>query len=95
MDMKVIFGAVDGLSVDINQRATGIQTRLDDMDAELQQLKENWEGEAQAAYLVAKEEWTAGMVALREILNRISGSVSDSSGLYRGADNANANEFRG
>ena len=93
MDMKVNFAALATASADINTRANGIQSRLDEMDTELQQLVANWEGDAQAAYVAAKADWNQGMIGLREVLTAISGMVTDAQGNYQQMDASNANLF--
>lgn len=44
---------VQALSESIRNGANGIQQKLDDLDAKVSQLKQNWDGSAQQAYAQA------------------------------------------
>lgn len=68
MELKVNHGALDGASGDLASGGANIQSAPDTMDAELQQLKANWEGDAQMAYQDAKARWTEGMNGMRQVL---------------------------
>ncbi|MDN6429868.1 MAG: WXG100 family type VII secretion target [Propionibacterium sp.] len=93
MDLKVNYGTLDGASQDLSTGATHIQGALDTMDQELQQLKSNWEGDAQQAYEVAKQRWTEGMNGMRDVLAKISQLVATANQSYNQTDHTNANRF--
>lgn len=93
MKLTVNHGALDGASLDINTGATGIQTVLDNMDAELQQLQVNWEGEAKEAYHIAKKQWTEGMDGMRQVLAQISRLVGEANASYIDTDGRGAKRF--
>ena len=94
MDLKVNYGSLSTASSDLNSGATAIQSTLDNMDAELQQLRSNWEGDAQEAYLVAKQQWTEGMDDMRQVLLQISQLVDQANQSYSSTDQANAARFQ-
>ncbi|WP_022868610.1 WXG100 family type VII secretion target [Schaalia vaccimaxillae] len=94
MDLKVNYGALSTASSDLNAGATAIQSALDNMDAELQQLRSNWEGDAQQAYLVAKQQWTEGMTGMRNVLAQISTLVESANQSYNSTDTSNAARFQ-
>ena len=93
MDLKVNYGSLSTASSDLNSGATAIQSTLDNMDAELQQLRSHWEGDAQEAYLVAKQQWTEGMTGMRDVLAQISTLVESANQSYSSTDSANAARF--
>lgn len=94
MDLKVNYGSLSTASGDLNAGATAIQSTLDNMDAELQQLRSNWEGDAQEAYLIAKQQWTEGMTGMRDVLAQISTLVDSANQSYNSTDSANAARFQ-
>ncbi len=56
--------------------ASSLNPALEDMDAELQQLKESWDGQAKVAY-TSKAQWNEGMDNIIDILSRVATSVSE------------------
>ena len=95
MEIKANYATIDQAGSDISDGARQIQEALDAMDAELQQLQQNWDGQAQQAYLQAKAKWSAGMNAMRQVLVAIGSHVSDASGSYRATDSSAAQAFGG
>ena len=95
MEIKANYATIDQAGSDISDGARQIQAALDAMDAELQQLQENWDGQAQQAYLQAKAKWSEGMNDMRQVLVAIGSHVSDASGSYRATDSSAAQAFGG
>ena len=94
MDLKVNYGSLSTASGDLGAGAAAIANSLESMDAELQQLRSNWEGDAQEAYLVAKQQWTDGMTGMRDVLAQISRMVDSANQSYNSTDTANAARFQ-
>ena len=95
MEIKANYATIDQAGSDISDGARQIQETLDAMDAELQQLQQNWDGQAQQAYLQAKAKWSEGMNDMRQVLVVIGSHVSDASGSYRATDSSAAQAFGG
>ena len=95
MEIKANYATIDQAGSDISDGARQIQETLDAMDAELQQLQQNWDGQAQQAYLQAKAKWSEGMNDMRQVLVAIGSHVSDASGSYRATDSSAALAFGG
>ena len=95
MEIKANYATIDQAGSDISDGARQIQETLDAMDAELQQLQQNWDGQAQQAYLQAKAKWSEGMNDMRQVLVAIGSHVSDASGSYRATDSSAAHAFGG
>lgn len=95
MEIKANYATIDQAGSDISDGARQIQETLDAMDAELQQLQQNWDGQAQQAYLQAKAKWSEGMTDMRQVLVAIGSHVSDASGSYRATDSSAAQAFGG
>ena len=94
MDLRVNAASLSAAAGDLRSGATGIQTALDNMDSELSQLQSNWDGDAQQAYLVAKQQWTEGMDDMRQVLLQISQLVDQANQSYSSTDQANAARFQ-
>ena len=94
MDLKVNYASLSTASTDLSDGANGIQSTLDSMDADLRQLQTNWDGEAQQAYLTAKQQWTEGMNGMRQVLLQISQLVDQANQSYSSTDQANAARFQ-
>ena len=95
MEIKANYATIDQAGSDISDGARQIQETLDAMDAELQQLQQNWDGQAQQAYLQAKAKWSEGMNDMRQVLGAIGSHVSDAAGSYRATDSSAAQAFGG
>ena len=95
MEIKANYATIDQAGSDISDGARQIQETLDAMDAELQQLQQNWDGQAQQAYLQAKAKWSEGMNDMRQVLVAIGSHVSDAPGSYRATDSSAAQAFGG
>ena len=95
MEIKANYATIDQAGSDISDGARQIQETLDAMDAELQQLQQNWDGQAQQADLQAKAKWSEGMNDMRQVLVAIGSHVSDASGSYRATDSSAAQAFGG
>lgn len=95
MEIKANYATIDQAGSDISDGARQIQETLDAMDAELQQLQQNWDGQAQQAYLQAKAKWSEGMEDMRQVLVAIGSHVSDAPDSYRAADSSVAQAFGG
>ena len=85
MDLKVNYATLSTASTDLSDGANGIQSTLDSMDAD---------GEAQQAYLTAKQQWTEGMDDMRQVLLQISQLVDQANQSYSSTDQANAARFQ-
>ena len=93
MEIKVNYATIDQTGSEITDRSRQLQEILDAMDVELQPLRQNWDGEAQQAYLQAKAKWTEGMTDMRQVLAAIGSHVSDAPGSYRATDGSVAQTF--
>lgn len=93
MDLRVNAATLSTAAGDLRTGASGIQASLDTMDAELRQLQTNWDGEAQRAYLIAKQQWTEGMEGMRQVLTLVSQLVDGANESYKTTDETNAKAF--
>ena len=81
--------AADGLHAGVLR----IDERLDRLDAELAPLRSDWTGQAQQAYLTAKQKWEGAIREMRDLLDVTSRTVTESNGAYRAADRRGAASF--
>ena len=81
--------AADGLHAGVRR----IDERLDRLDAELTPLRIDWTGQAQQAYLAAKQKWEGAIREMRDLLETTSRTVTESNGAYRAADQRGAASF--
>lgn len=93
MDLRVNAASLSTAAVDLRTGANGIQSSLDTMDGELQQLQVNWDGDAKNSYLIAKQQWTEGMEGMRQVLALVSQLVDGANESYTTTDQSNARTF--
>ncbi len=84
---------VQALSESIRNGANGIQQKLDDLDAKVSQLKQNWDGSAQQAYAQAQSKWNADLNDVRNILVQIASATAEISSGYTASDHKAAGFF--
>jgi WXG100 family type VII secretion target len=72
---------------------TGIQQRLDALEAEADTLIGRWSGEAAEAYRHAQQQWTASLAAMNGVLRSTSKATEASAARYASASAKVAGRF--
>lgn len=93
MTLTVNYAALNLLVQTLTTSATTITERLDELEAQLEPLRANWEGEAQTAYIAAKAQWDSAMADMLRILSQAGVNVNNSIDSYQGADRRGASYF--
>ena len=81
--------AADGLQAVVRR----IDDRLDRLDGELAPLRSDWSGQAQQAYLSARQQWEQAIREMRDLLDATGRTVVRSNSDYRAADQRGAASF--
>ncbi|KFI63905.1 WXG100 family type VII secretion target [Bifidobacterium cuniculi] len=84
---------VDTLAADIRNDSQGISQELDNLDAQVKSLIDQWDGEAREAYYRAQQDWNAKIQEMNQILNQISQATSQIASQYVESDNRSAARF--
>ncbi len=87
--------ALDLASGQMRHAVDAIEGRLDQLAAQLAPLANEWQGEAQAAFVVAKARWDTAVTELKEILGAAQRAVAASNLDYEEADRRAARAFGG
>ena len=90
MPIVIDHGAMEAASAEIRQDAQYLQSVLDDLDGKIKALAANWEGDAQQAYLVAKDKWTKGMEGIRQTLADVSMLIAETNQSFTDIDKKGA-----
>ncbi|WP_255447129.1 WXG100 family type VII secretion target [Schumannella soli] len=91
--MSVKPAQVVALSGQIRGGASGIQSKLDDLDSEVGKLRGSWSGSAQQAYDEAQRKWTQSVNELNSLLQQIAGKTEEIAQQYTQSDNSSAGRF--
>jgi WXG100 family type VII secretion target len=91
--MSVKPGKVKELADRIDAGARAIRAILAELDSSAEQMKSNWSGESQAAYVAAHKEWSAAIEAMQTILARIAKTTEGISEDYKHVDRATSHRF--
>ncbi|TPW76748.1 WXG100 family type VII secretion target [Schumannella sp. 10F1B-5-1] len=91
--MSVKPGQVIALSGQIRGGASGIQSKLDDLDNEVGKLRASWSGSAQLAYDDAQRKWTQSVNELNSLLQQIASKTEEIAQHYTQSDNSSAGRF--
>lgn len=81
------FGALQSAESQLASNLSTLRARLDQLTAELQPLVHTWSGDAQAAYLVQKQQWETAAEDLARMLGVIVAGLNNTSSDYLGAQN--------
>ncbi|MGN0064161.1 MAG: WXG100 family type VII secretion target [Nocardioides sp.] len=91
--IKVNHGSLEQGAADVRTAARRIESRLDELESQLNPLRNDWNGNAKLAYDQAKAKWDQAMTEMIELLDRASMGVSQSNDEYRQADQRGAGRF--
>ena len=70
------FSALQSAESQLSSNLSALRARLDQLTAELQPLVQTWSGDAQAAYLVQKQQWEQAATDLATMLGAIVAAFS-------------------
>ena len=91
--IRVNHAALDQAAADMHKAVKDIDERMDRLEGELQPLKNDWHGNAQATYIQAKAAWDAAINEMKDLLDRSSRTVYESNAQYAATDKRGADYF--
>jgi WXG100 family type VII secretion target len=91
--LMVDHAGLDRTADDLTAAVQAIGDRLERLAQELDPLRSSWVGEAQTAYVAAKQRWDGAVLELRDILAQTARQVRESNAAYRVADARGARLF--
>ena len=94
-DILYNYGQIEQAVADMGAGVSSLNGKLEDMDSQLRQLQDSWDGQAKQAYEVSKAKWTDGMNGIVEILQGVSAAVSEARQAAEATDSRNAASFGG
>jgi WXG100 family type VII secretion target len=80
---------------DMVAKARDVKGVLDRLDEDIRNDVMAWGGEAKDAYLPAKQQWDASMLAMVTHLQQAAAGVDSANAEYRRTDQVNAGLFEG
>jgi 6 kDa early secretory antigenic target len=89
------FGALQTGEADFASIYSQLQSTISTLDAKLRANLAEWDGEAQAAYHVAKAKWDAAMANMAMVLNNLKAVIGEANVNYTNTENANAALWNG
>lgn len=92
--ITVDHAALQQAAADLARAVAASEERIARLAAELAPLQTEWYGSAQEAYLEAKAVWESAAQHMRQVLARLSATVTTAGEAYRAADVAGARAFR-
>ncbi|MGW0523325.1 WXG100 family type VII secretion target [Crossiella sp. NPDC003009] len=83
MEINIDFGALQEGQSGCQRAAGNLQTKLDDLKANLQPLVTSWTGAASESYAVHQKAWDASATKLQEILAKIGIALGTATEAYQ------------
>jgi WXG100 family type VII secretion target len=87
------FASLDDAANAINTHVTNMTSTLDGLESRLQSTLAGWEGDAQADYWLAKQEWERAAASIATLLGMLKDAVISSNEAMIAAEIRNANRF--
>jgi WXG100 family type VII secretion target len=94
-NIKVTFGSLEQLAGDIHGQVAAIEGNLNDLQSQISNLEQIWEGGASAGFQQTKQQWFTSADHLRQVLAKIETAVVQSTQGYRETENRNASRWEG
>lgn len=94
-EIAVGYEVLEGAASYIKNRAGDIEDKLDAMERRMLNRKDQWTGDASAAFDEARSAWDAAMSDMKNVLQDVGRTVGLSNAEYQAAEARNARRFRG
>ena len=92
--IRVNHSGLDQAAQDLYNKVKEIDTRLDRLESELNELRNSWAGNARSAYDVAKQKWDTALQEMIVLLDQTGRTVEQSNVDYAAADARGAQAFQ-
>jgi len=92
--LVVNHGGLNEITDHLYKMVKDIDDRLNRLESDLAPLQSDWSGNAQAAYVTAKQKWDTAIAEMMQLLNDTGRTVGDSNTEYHAADVRGANSFQ-
>ena len=93
--LRVTHAELDRAAGELTTTFDRIEAALGDLEKTLDPLKQDWSGEAQRSYQVAKSTWNKEMDTMKDVLTQTATAVINAKEGYQGADKKGAGLFGG
>ncbi|MFJ3671521.1 WXG100 family type VII secretion target [Streptomyces sp. NPDC090106] len=86
--IHVEYNHVDQGVEDMIQQTRAIETTLDNLEAELTELKATWQGTDAQSYTDAQKDWNDAVIAMEQLLMSHASLLGEVSNNYRQTENS-------
>lgn len=95
MDIRLDYGTVSNAQDQLTQGNNQIETILDNLEGQLNNMVSQWEGAAQGAYQTARSQWDNAMDQMKVALAKINQLLGETASDMNETDRKGANRFGG
>jgi 6 kDa early secretory antigenic target len=92
-DIKVNFGALEGLASGIHSQVSVIENELSDLKSQIANLEQLWTGSAGESFQQVKNNWNNAADDLNGVLARIATAVNTANQQYQETESKNASAW--
>ncbi|WNV90851.1 WXG100 family type VII secretion target [Umezawaea sp. Da 62-37] len=93
MDIKVDFGALEGLAGDIASQASTLQSTLENLKSRLAPAIAQWEGSGGSAYQASQSKWDTSAEDLQQVLAQIGTAVRAANESFQQGEQQNTSRW--
>lgn len=92
--IRVNHAGLDQAAQDMYKKVKDIDNRMNQLESELSDLRNQWAGNARASYDQAKAKWDMAIEEMKGLLDETSRTVTQSNADYAAADQRGAEAFQ-
>ncbi|MEV4872741.1 WXG100 family type VII secretion target [Streptomyces syringium] len=91
--MEITYEGVINASESVKKSATTMAQRLGDLQAQVKNVVDDWDGEAKEAFYARQRGWDATAQDLTQTLQKIGDLLREATHSYQAVDKKNAGRF--
>ncbi|WP_028852119.1 WXG100 family type VII secretion target [Thermocrispum municipale] len=95
MTIQVDYATLERAADEVNKAQQLMNTKLEEVEAEVKRLAASWEGEAQTAYQTAQKKQNEAQAELAQVLAQIETAILDAKQRYAQGEQGITQSFGG
>ena len=95
MSIQINYATRERAADEVNKAQQLMNTKLEEVEAEVKRLAASWEGEAQTAYQVAQKKQNDAQAELAQVLAQVETAVIDAKQRYAQGERGITDSFGG
>jgi 6 kDa early secretory antigenic target len=95
MTIQINYATLETAANEVKKAQTLLNTKLEEVEAQVQKLGNSWEGESKTAYEAAQKKQNEAQAELAQVLAQIETAIMDAKQRYMDGERATTQSFGG